>query len=110
MTSLFQCILILAVAFTSNTVVTSIGSYDLQAMKIKINIVKSLLRRESCPIGSGVNSRRKRSLTLPDSLQYEVESQLYNQLMDILAKCRKAKLTTESTTRQTTPRGTLHQS
>ena len=110
MTSLLRCILLLAVAFTSNTVVASMGSYDLQAMKLKINIVKSLLRKESCPIGSGANSQRKRSLTLPDSLQYEVESQLYNQLMDILAKCRKANLTTESTTRQTTPRGRLDQS
>ena len=51
-------------------------------MKLKINIAKSLLIKERCPIGSGVNSRRKRSLTLPDSLQYEVEFQLYNQLMD----------------------------
>ena len=110
MTSLLLCILLLAVALTSNTVVTSNSSYDLQAMKLKINIVKSLLRKESCPIGSRVNSGGKRSLTLPDSLQYEVESQLYNQLMEILAKCRKAKLTTESTTRQTTPRGRLDQS
>ena len=66
MPSLLLCILLLAVAFTSNNVVTSIGSYDLQAMNLKINIVKSLLKNQSCPIGSGANSQRKRSLTLPE--------------------------------------------
>lgn len=93
-------VLMMALSIVSSDLTGSSMSFELQKMKQRVDIVYTMLESEGCPVPS--RGRRDLLSSASDSLEYEIESRLYQQLFDLLTACRANNTTATGTSTSTT--------